>query len=109
MEHIVCSHISRLGRNFRLEFYNDGKIDIDCIFELKGNKLLVQVKMSDREINKDLTNASEVIELLRKQEHQQGQTIRKNYYAISVVHDADSIIKTKDGTIIPAAFFLSLI
>ena len=109
MEHIVCSHISRLGQNFRLEFYNDGKIDIDCIFELKGNKLLVQVKMSDREINKDLTNASEVIESLRTEEQQQGQTMRENYYAIAVVHDADSIIKTQDGTIIPAALFLSLI
>jgi len=109
LEHIVCSHISRLGQNFQLEFYNDGKIDIDCIFELKGNKLLVQVKMSDKEINKDLTNASEVIESLRTEEQQQGQTMRENYYAIAVVHDADSIIKTKDGTIIPAAFFLSLI
>jgi len=109
LEHIVCSHISRLGQNFQLEFYNDGKINIDCIFELKGNKLLIQVKMSDMKIKKDLTNASEVIELLREQEHQQGQTIHKNYYAISVVHDADSIIKTTDGTLIPATLFLSLI
>ncbi|NAY82415.1 MAG: AAA family ATPase [Thaumarchaeota archaeon] len=109
LEHIVCSHISRLGQNFQLEFYNDGEKDIDCIFELKGNKLLVQVKMSDREINKDLTNASEVIESLRTEEQQQGQTMRENYYAIAAVHDADSIIKTQDGTIIPAALFLSLI
>lgn len=109
LEHVVCSHISRLGRDFQLEFYNDGEKDIDCIFELKGNKLLVQVKMSDREINKDLTNASEVIESLRTEEQQQGQTMRENYYAIAVVHNADSIIKTQDGTIIPAALFLSLI
>ena len=109
LEHVVCSHISRLGRDFQLEFYNDGEKDIDCIFELKGNKLLVQVKMSDKEINKDLTKASEVIESLRTEEQQQGQTMRENYYAIAVVHDADSIIKTQDGTIIPAALFLSLI
>ena len=109
LEHVVCSHISRLGRDFQLEFYNDGEKDIDCIFELKGNKLLVQVKMSDNKINKDLMNASEVIESLRTEEQQQGQTMRENYYAIAVVHDADSIIKTQDGTIIPAALFLSLI
>jgi len=109
LEHIVCSHISRLDRNIQLEFYNDGKIDIDCIFELKGNKLLVQVEMSDRDTNKDLKNALEVINLLRNQEQQQGQTMRENYYAISVIHDADSISKTQDGIIIPAALFLSLI
>ncbi|WP_238026365.1 AAA family ATPase [Metallosphaera javensis (ex Hofmann et al. 2022)] len=108
LEHTVCSHISRL--NTKLEFYNDGDIDVDCIFTLEGNKVLVQVSNSVKEARGDIKKASEVIKRVSEATENAGKSeVTLNYYTISVVRDIDEIKAEEDGVIIPAHLFLTLI
>ena len=110
LEHTVCSHLIRLGRGIQLEFYNDGEIDIDCIFELQGNKIFLQVERSESEVEKDLERTADIIKKIKAQD----KNSLKNYYPVSVVYELDEI-RTYDlsdgqtGVAIPAHYFLSLI
>jgi hypothetical protein len=108
LEHIVCSHLIRLERSIQLEFYNDGETDIDCIFELHGNKIFLQVELSENEVQKDLEKTTNIIQKIKDKDS------LKNYYPVSVVYDIDEIRvynlqNNQKGVAIPAHYLLSLI
>ncbi|QXJ27093.1 RuvB-like Holliday junction ATP-dependent DNA helicase [Saccharolobus shibatae B12] len=110
LEHTVCSHLIRLGRSIQLEFYNDGETDIDCIFELHGNKIFLQVERSENEVQKDLERTANIIQKIKEKD----KSGLKNYYPISVVYDLDEIRvynlpNGQIGVAIPTHYFLSLI
>lgn len=112
LEHTVCSHIARLfdRQNLSFEFYNDGDIDIDCIFTLRGKKILVQVQRSEKEAIKDLERASEVIKRIGdNQDALKHSDVTTEYYPISVVKNFGGIKIVDQGVIVPAHLFLYLI
>lgn len=98
LEHIVGSHLKRM-RGVELSFYNDGERDIDFILRLMGMTFLIQVAKSDSEAHKDLKKAKSVAENLKLE----------NAYNVSLIMNAEKIIKNDDGVIVPASLFLALI
>lgn len=101
LEHVICSHITRLRRGSHLYYYLSGETEVDCLYEMKepDNILTLQVSLSKADFDKNILDAKEALKI-------KGS----NCKPILVIHHPQAHLEvSSEYSLIPAHLFLLLI